>query len=295
MFLSLLRHVFGISMIVICQDGRLGNQLFQYAVMKSKFPLHQQLLIGFDDTEKVMSGIQAKFISRALLPNWISPERIRKLLHLLARLRLIGVVTESTKSGVYLSNYRPGLFRSLITLNSTYFQDQSQLLDLKPDFYIRDELITEAKEWLKINLPKGNFSNLVFVHVRRGDYLTWPTSQHPAVLSVEWYKNQINRLEKELDSPCFIVITDDYKFVIANFESQPNVIVSSNSPEVDFALMTLCNSGVLSASSFAWWGGWLSDKSHLSTGIYLAPKYWAGHPRQEWFPIGFKSDWITYI
>jgi hypothetical protein len=282
-------------MIFIFRDGKLGNQLFQYSVMRKKFPRHKQLLIGFGDTEKVMAGVQATFFPQNLIPRALSPERIGKFFYLMAKLRLIGLVSESSECGVYRFIYKPGLFRSLITLKSSYFQDKSQLHDLKPDFYIREEVKREAIDWLKQNLPSGNFTNLVFVHVRRGDYLYWPTSQFPAVLDIGWYKEQINLLEKELSSPCFVVITDDFRYVVDNFEAQKNIVFSCNSPEVDFALMTLCDSGILSASSFAWWGAWLSKNSQVGPGIYLAPKFWAGHASQQWFPVGFITDWITYV
>jgi hypothetical protein len=62
--------------------------------------------------------------------------------------------------------------------------------------------------------------------------------------------------------------------------------------------MASCEGGVLSASSFSWCGAHLARRSLASrglTGTFIAPRYWVGHRRGEWYPFGYKFPWITYL
>jgi hypothetical protein len=79
------------------------------------------------------------------------------------------------------------------------------------------------------------------------------------------------------------------------FSKYPNVVISENCQYVDLALMKQCSMGILSASSFAWWGAWFSFQNEKNYNIYIAPKYWGGHRTRHWYPEGFIFDWITYF
>jgi len=79
------------------------------------------------------------------------------------------------------------------------------------------------------------------------------------------------------------------------FSKYPNVVISENCQYVDLALMKQCSMGILSASSFAWWGAWFSIQNEKNYSIYIAPKYWGGHRTRHWYPEGFIFDWITYF
>jgi len=107
----------------------------------------------------------------------------------------------------------------------------------------------------------------------------------------------MERIRSQVDKPLFLLLTDDAYYAEDCFGDQPDILISDNDQFVDLALMSLCSHGILSASSFAWWGAWFSLRARKDQmrGIYLGPKYWAGHRDQEWYPEGFISDWITYI
>lgn len=126
----------------------------------------------------------------------------------------------------------------------------------------------------------------VFVHIRRGDYVRWPSRDNPAVLPASWFTDAMQAVRSRLDKPQFVVVTDDVPYAREIFGHHGDVAIAAESWEIEFALMTLCDAGILSASSFSWWGAYLAHAAG-SAGPFVAPKYWAGRPQGEWYPPSF--------
>ena len=88
---------------------------------------------------------------------------------------------------------------------------------------------------------------------------------------------------------------DDSYYLHDVFKESKNLIISKNSYEVYLIIMSYCLHGILSASSFAWWGAFYARSKHKQNTTFLAPKYWASHRKKKWHPANFQTDWITYI
>ena len=286
-------------MILFFEYGRLGNQLFQYMGLKQCFPGHRLILIGCDDlyavieTENVTclkninKNLQRRLIIRLLV----------RFMSILSRLRFVGLISEVRTESSYAVNARRGLLWGIYLLQPSYFQHNSVTKRFEDTITIRQQYIHLAKSWLNANSVQADRNNLVFVHIRRGDYLSWPNHTSPAVLSLSWYQRSMASIKASVSNPLFIVLTDDLYYAKDVFCGQSDVLISENNHLVDFALMSLCHHGILSASSFAWWGAWFSRQSNAENdlGIYLAPNYWTCHRQKQWSPEGFVTDWITYI
>jgi hypothetical protein len=281
-------------MIIICENGRLGNQLFQYVSLRSLFPDQKLILWGFDDLVGLVTSLDATVISANKLPPWLTPSRLGLLLHVLTVLRLMGRIREVSSDSFYKLQKRRGLFRDTYLVESSYFQHHSVADGLKPDFSLRPALLSEAEDWLVGQSIATDQGHLVFVHIRRGDYLHFPSREHPAVLGLDWYERAMSQIRQQVENPVFLVVTDDLYYAQDVFRDWQDVRISTNRPEVDFALMSLCAHGILSASSFAWWGAYFSRHNRKTPGLYLAPQHWAGHRTMRWFPPGFEADWISY-
>ena len=90
-----------------------------------------------------------------------------------------------------------------------------------------------------------------------------------------------------------------------DFESSPVIIIVPNEyfTESTRDINSLTKKGIildrkiLSASSLSFCGAYISYLENYSkiNGVYLAPKYWIGHRKKEWYPKTFKNDWITYM
>ncbi len=282
-------------MIIFFEHGRLGNQLFQYAALKTFFPKENVVLFGFEDLDEIIEPVDAKLIKRSDLPRWLPFGLARRFFSFLAGVYLIGSVWEKRNPAAYELESSRGLIFGVKLLQSSFFQHSTLTKRLKPDFEVREHHKQKARTWISRNLAGQNQENFVFVHIRRGDYLHWPSRDNPAVLDLKWYLRAMDRIKAKIKHPQFIIITDDVFYARDVFSSRDDLVISESSPYVDFALMGECPHGILSASSFAWWGAWFSRQKHQDQSIYLAPKYWSGHRANRWFPEGFISDWITYI
>jgi hypothetical protein len=102
-------------------------------------------------------------------------------------------------------------------------------------------------------------------------------------------------IKNKVKKPLFVIMGDDALYIRNVFKESKNLIISNNLPEIDLSIMSLCSYGILSPSSFAWWGAFYA-KTHKKNGNYfIAPKYWAGHRSKKWLPKNFFSKWITYV
>ena len=101
-------------------------------------------------------------------------------------------------------------------------------------------------------------------------------------------------MRKEVKNPVFLIFTDDFHYVNDFFGSEKDMYIVDNDYSIDFTLMSMCDHGILSASSFAWWASvFLKGKSENS--ILIAPNYWIGHREKKWWPVRLKANWITYL
>lgn len=279
-------------MLFFHESGRLGNQLFQYLALMSMCKKKENvILFGFKDLQAVFDGLQAKII------NQNSPRlerafyyRLYPRLQILSEKKIIATINEDHELGTILT--KKGLLNQIKLVKESYFQSQTffdsqqaNLLKIKPEFLI------PAQQKLQV-LAEG--MTPIFVHVRRGDYLGWPNTKHPAILPATYYLQSINIINSKVSDPFFIFLSDDYWYVKDIFSYLTNSYISQGTASEHFVLMSFCQGGILSASTFGWWGSYFAKKS-CSKGIFLAPKYWAGHRQKEWYPKYIESDFLTYV
>ena len=97
------------------------------------------------------------------------------------------------------------------------------------------------------------------------------------------------------ESLFFVVVTDDSQYAGELLSSVTNKIICSNSMPVDFSLMSLCSGGILSASSFSYWGAMLAMREIPSAMTFYAPKYWLGFRSKECFPSSIAHARFEYV
>ena len=187
-------------MIIFLESGRLGNQIFQYAALKTITKEKERLiLIGFEDLQQSFTGLDAIFLynRKSLLFRFITRYRIH-IEKIIKWQFLIGVIYENFEKNKITILKKRGLFNINYCLMS-FFQSQNTFNPkILENISINDKLIDSTNRTI-INL--GISKKKVFVHIRRGDYLTYPSAQFPAVLPVEWYMNCINKMNILLDNP----------------------------------------------------------------------------------------------
>ena len=292
-------------MIIFFEDGRTGNQLFQYIGLKKYFPRDKLVFIGFKELFQYFDKIDAYFLNKNKLMNWFLFILPRSILFFLANQRIIGSIIENDyclkESRVIV---KKGFFSKIFIAKNIYFQHNDIIKKIQYPPLLKDYIHQKAFRWFqdkKINL---NISSLVFVHVRRGDYIKWPNKKFPALLEFEWYDRAMSLIKTKLKNPIFIIMSDDQNYIQNFFKESQSLLISNNNLEVDLSIMSMCSSGILSASSFSWWGGYYAhslnwplewDPNINDHSIFIGPNHWGGYRMRQWFPSNFKVNWITYL
>jgi hypothetical protein len=279
-------------MLIFLESGRLGNQIFQYAALRSIASEKERLiLIGFEDFKQTLEGFDAIFICtrKSFLFKFLTRYRIQ-IEKVIKRQSLFGLVYENQDKDKLSIVKKRGLININYTLMS-FFQSQNSF-----DPKIIENISINSKLVYRANRIINNFDiskKKVFVHIRRGDYITYPTAQFPAILPAEWYMNCINKMNILLDNPFYIFVSDDTQYVNENFGHLQNKYVSEANSSQDFALMSECDGAILSPSSFAWWASYFIKQKNDDS-IFIAPKYWIGHRRKNWHPEFIQTTFLEY-
>lgn len=281
-------------MIIFFQNGQLGNQLFQYYGIKKFFPNHRIIFVGFKELRNYFSGMDEVFIFQNEVSFKFVIPILRRLFILFAYFRIFSYLTETNKKLDFSLKIKKGLFHEIILPYLVYFQHSAVFREINTTLNLKFLYKNSAYYWLKLNKIDDCLDNIFFVHVRRKDYLKWPSSEFPAFLEIDWYLSTMDKIRDCHSDAIFIILGDDSAYNIKVFSGLKNVYISNNNLGVDFALMSLCKGGVLSASSFAWWGAIHCGENKLFENLFYAPKYWIGHRLKVWNPPGFRFDWINY-
>lgn len=272
-------------MILFLSDGRLGNQLFQYAFLNT---------IAKDD-EKIITSNMEQFVSSFDIENKnFKHVKLNKyilyfarkllttfLLKALIRLKLIDYIKQDRSETSFLPSFtkKRGIL-SITFVDTNFFQSEDLFDKDKIDFSLKKIYFAEAEEFLA-NVPKE--SRKIFVHVRRGDYIYESFNGEQGIdLPKSYYERAMKKITRNIENPFFVFLSDDFNFVERCFENVKNKIISRNSMATDLAIMSLCEYGIVSNSSFSWWGAYMMI--NRKDAIY--PKYWYGwktktesHPR----------------
>jgi hypothetical protein len=268
-------------MIIARSAGRLGNQLFVYAALgKLNTQRETLVLVGFDDLVQNFPEVLAD--SRHVpLPqkHWWRWDLSEKILKSLGFLRLVSIITLNS-AGRRLVTSR-GIF-SLTLFNGGWCQDEN-LID--PDIIHTliqagdsHALQGETGEEGALTVPGDD--PVFFIHIRRGDYLAWPTPELPAALPESWYQEAMDKIRKTQPGVRFLVFSDDDDFAEQFARGSSDAEAITASPRETLTLMSRCTGGILSASSFSWWGAQLASRH--SQGPFIAPLHWISWSEQRW-------------
>ena len=252
-------------------NGRLGNQMFQYASMRGIASVK-----GFDwvvppenydhtanyalfETFK-MTNVQDKNIG------FVEGEILKETIHCYDK-----YLVDSCSDNTNLD----GFFQT-----EKYFENIAD--EIRSDFTFKDEYLKPCKEFID-----SLDTTPIFLHVRRGDAIG-KEHYHP-VAPMSYYVEALKRFDK--DTPCFVFSDDldwcksqdlfksdkflfndnieryDYQSMDGSGSMQYTLL-----PHVDLCLMSLCSGAIIVNSSFSWWGAWLQN----NRGKVIASKPWFG-------------------
>ena len=253
-------------------NGRLGNQMFQYASLRGIAANNDySWMVPSDDTQHrdnygLFETFEMTHVKESNLgiSNFVN-------------------VTETNH------NFDEALFNTKDNVNiDAYLQTEKYFShiakEIREDFTFREDYLTPCKEYVD-SLP----SPPIFLHVRQSDNIG-REEYHP-ILPISFFEDALKEFPE--DTPCF-VFTDDLDWCKKQefFQQDRFLFNESNGrytyrtidgtgqyqntllPQVDLCLMSLCSGAIIANSSFSWWGAWLqNDRGKV---IAPDPKKWFG-------------------
>ena len=161
-----------------------------------------------------------------------------------------------------------------------YFQNISD--EIRKDFTFKAEHLEPCKKFME------QIGNAIFLHIRRGDYVNLQYYHH--LCEMEYYEKALEQFDSDIP---VLVFSDDIQWCAKQelFESDRFLLSADNDryahvhldadgqmrhsliPYTDLCLMSLCSGGIMANSSMSWWGAWLIENPTLPI---IAPKKWYG-------------------
>lgn len=153
----------------------------------------------------------------------------------------------------------------------------------------------KVKSWFKVEKTedvvafqtKYPIDEYCYIHFRGGDYKEWCNGEK--LLSKVYYEKSIQKIKEINENAKFVVITDD---IVLAKEYFKNIDIVSNDLFLDFKLLYFSKYCIIPNSSFSWWASWLSEKKFV-----IAPQCWLNYNNQAlgFEPIDIKSNKFFYI
>jgi len=279
-------------MILFYGEGRLGNQVFQYqALSHIARPGERILAVGLEELERQfdLQGPRLVVLTRSRTWKRAVKYLVRPVLwRLLARkLRLTNYASETSFGAPPLVGagghfaLRRGLLRHITLVDGGHYQNPSVWPTLFPvrSMQVKPALRSEARRILA-SLGRRELRP-VFVHVRRGDYLTHRDyGLCDLALPPDFYRAAIAELERRVAQTQLVFVTDDPAWVNDHFADLDGKVTVSKDAGLDFAIMTECAGGILSNSTFSLAAAlMLRDPEAV-----IGPEFWLGFRVGQWLP-----------
>lgn len=115
----------------------------------------------------------------------------------------------------------------------------------------------EVREYF--SAPTKFEKEICSIHVRRGDYLLYPT-KHP-VVPVQYIYDAVDYIIGSTNVFSFRVFSDDRQWCMQNLTRQDVIIEfmpRSVNARLDMHAMMKCEHNIIANSTFSWWGAWLN-------------------------------------
>jgi len=297
-------------MLIARITGGIGNQLFQYAFVRSlsiklnqKFKLDLSWYRDYHKFEKT-NDPNAATKREYLLDKFNIKENLLNPVYLSISYRLnnfsiFNKIIKYPPLRYFSYNTISELdfdFNKIKNFNNIYlsgFWQKSNLFEeyknvIKEEFTLK--IILSEKN--KILLNKIKSSNSVAIHIRRGDLLSRPVAVVEQPLSSkQYYYNAINKIKEKVEKPEIFVFSDDINWIKNNYKFDiPTSYVDNKGPDYEhFNLMCNCKHQIIANSTFSWWAAWLNNYQEK---IVISPKWWYRDPIKNESIIRIPQNWI---
>ena len=270
-------------MKILVYGGGLGNQLFEYAFtlyIKRMYPnqrvfgvysrarLNEHNGMEIDkwfDVNLPQSSLFTTFITYCLYA-------IKKITGWTGLLDLCQTVMKKDDALVYFAQHT----------DKRYIPDGEWI-----KFKLTNEILGERN---LILLQQIENSNSVFVHIRRGDYLSPKyKDRFDGCCTIDYYNEAIKYVNEHIENTQFYVFSNDIDWCKNNLPLSSAMFIDWNTGEfsaLDMYLMSKCKACIIANSTFSYWGAMLGRQKE----IVVYPDKWINPP----FQVGdlFPEEWV---
>ena len=262
-----------ITNLKIGYGGRLGNQMFQYAMLLGVASKNNyQVLLPKKNSENIKEDgcldistgkwIQYRFLLNECFDmptlSWMPVDQEKNIVNF---------------SKEQFFHFDESIFNSKdFTSFDGYYQSYKYfnhiLADIKREFVFKENIRTEAEKTIN-SISKG-YDEIIAIHVRRGDYLGIPDVL--PVCESEYYEVAMSLFcDKKYK---WAVFSDDIQWCKESFGEDDSIYYSEGKNLYeDMCTMALCHHQIIANSTFSWWAAFLN--THTNKGI-VAPHSWFG-------------------
>ncbi len=304
-------------------QGRLGNQMFQYATMRAiqeQYYRDEKINFDFSNVRKLgrkEDGFDNQLNAFSLNYDKIEFDKkirislIQKAIFLgyFISYKIIRIFSNKSnyennkekferklqkiynKNGLYLYTYGYYDFMKSNNKNKLFvgYYESPRYFDCIKEKIIKE--FTPKNERLKKNEKLYNIigkTNSVCISIRRGDFLSKEHKEDCFVCDNQYFKNAIKEIEKHIENPKYIVFSDDIEWVKENMKFIKNCEYEDGTDPVweKLRLMYSCKHFIISNSTFSWWAQYLSRNDNK---VVIAPKRWRNNNYKNDI---YEKNWI---
>ena len=139
------------------------------------------------------------------------------------------------------------------------------------------------------HLMLGDNMDMVLVHARRTDYLKPQNIAIHNPLPPSYYHNAFAEIKKHVANPFFVLVSDDPSYWDSVTIPGPNTRINEANSAITLYFMTHFKNYIISNSTFAWWGAYLSTKREP---LVIAPEKWFGPAGFQDYHDIYEPEWI---
>jgi hypothetical protein len=275
--------------------GGLGNQMFQYAILRSlSIEKNVPFAISLDmfDVYKSNSyklndifNLECKILTKRELEserNFFFKNPL--VLKIFSKLRF-NIFNYNFEFDI--SKYQTiKIHNKKTTFLYGYWQNEQYFNNIR-NIILNDFNFILPTDKLNLNhLTKINNSNSISVHIRRGDY---SKSKIHDILDINYYVKAFDLINLKYNDTLFFVFSDDLIWAKENLPNNYKYIFidnNYNASHFDMFLMSRCKHNIIANSTFSWWSAWLNINPSK---IIIAPINWYKNSKHI-HPLS--KDWI---
>lgn len=283
---------------VISFSGGLGNQMFQYALLKNLQLRGKNVLADLEAYQGIgVTDFQLTNVFPYLRLETCTQGQKERLLEKNVeggkKERKFVIYKENT---ALLPDEKKEADMFLLDVTGGFIDGMHQ--NYKFPELIREELLENFRfnhlyeDKLRNLADQIKKKNAVSVHVRRGDYMSKRYAPYYGNICTEnYYRNAIKYMEENVKDCTFYIFSDGIEEIEEHYRMNNAVYIKKTLFDnyedwYDMYLMSICKYNIIANSTFSWWGAWLNQHDEK---IVIAPHRWINScDYQDIYP----KDWV---